>query len=183
MKKNILLIMLMAILFTIGGNIEVQAQRNNGNNSNKNYWNQVEKAEKERNKYIRKQNKELDKYYREVQKQEKKYYKKAAKRQKDYYKKLHKYGPRHYAPPFWAKAHGYDARNHIYFTDYRTFYDPYRCGYVYIKGGNWTFSVNIPSFLINVDLGRARTRVIRNVPINRHPEDFYGDYDYDYWND
>lgn len=143
----------MAVLFIIGGNIDVQAQ---GNKSNKKYWKQVEKAEKQRSKYIRKQNKEDDKYYR-------------------------KYQVRRNGPPPWAKAHGYKAKHHIYFTDYRTFYDPYRGGYVYLNGGTWGFSVNLPSFLINVDLGRARTRIISNIPITRHPEDFYYDYNEGYW--
>lgn len=140
----------MAVLFLIGGNTEVQAQRNQGN---KKQWKQIEKAEKQRGKYIRKQNKEYVKYFRDLRKEEKK----------------------------WAKTHGYNARHHIYFTDYRTFYDPYRGGYVFLNGGNWGFSVNIPSFLINVDLGRARTRILRDVPVTRHPEDFYYDFNEGYW--
>ncbi|MDD4777185.1 MAG: hypothetical protein PHV53_02735 [Fermentimonas sp.] len=167
MKRNILLLLLMAIFLTTGAQTDILAQ---GRKAEKDYWKRIEKSEKAR-----------DKYYKDLRKQEKKYYKESAKRQRKYYKDLRKIYKN--GPPPWAKAHGYDARHHIYFSDYRTFYDPYRGGYVYINGGNWSFSADIPSFLINVDLGRARTRVLRDIPLNRHPEDFYDDYDDDYWDD
>jgi len=173
MKKNIILLALMSMFLSFGGQTEIQAQ---GRQNEKKYWKQIEKAEKERSKYIKKQNKERDKYFRDLRKQEEKYYKEALKQRRNYHKALRRKGP----PP-WAKAYGYDARNHIYFADYRTFYDPYRGGYVYIEGGNWRFSVDIPSFLVNINLGNARTRVLRDIPLNRSPEDFYDDYYDDYW--
>ena len=141
----------MAVIFMMGINVEAQAQRGQGN---KKYWKQVEKAEKERTKYIRKQNKERNKYIR----------------------KLYKQGP----PP-WARAHGYNNRHHVYFADYHTFYDPYRGGYVYLDGGNWSFSAQIPSFMVNVNLGNARVRVLNTIPVTRRPEVFYYDYDRGYW--
>lgn len=143
-KKNIILLLLMAMLLTIGGQAEAQAQ---GRKADKEYWKRIEKAEKERAKYIRKLNKSQDKYYKEVRKQEEKFYKESAKRERKYYKDLRKIYKN--GPPVWAKAYGYDSRHHIYFSDYRTFYDPYRGGYV--------------------------------NPVNRHPEDFYYDYDNGYW--
>lgn len=161
MKKKVIYLLL-AMIFMLGGSVEVQAQRNQGN---KKYWKQVEKAEKDRAKYIRKQNKNREKYYKDVAKLQRKYYKG--------YKKI--------GPPPWAKAYGYDARHHVYFADYRTFYDPYRGGYVFLNDGNWSFSVEMPSFMINVNLGNARTRIIREVPISKHPEYFYYDYDDGYW--
>lgn len=142
---------MMAVIFMMGINVEAQAQRGQ---PNKKYWKQVEKAEKERAKYIRKQNKERNKYIR----------------------KLYKQGP----PP-WARAHGYNNRHHVYFTDYHTFYDPYRGGYVYLDGGNWSFSAQIPSFMVNVNLGNARVRVLNTIPVTRRPEVFYYDYDRGYW--
>ena len=149
--KKKMIYLLMAMIFMMGIHTEAQAQQGHGN---KKYWKQVEKAEKERVKYIRKQQKERDKYVR----------------------KLYKQGP----PP-WAPAHGYNNRHHVYFSDYHTFYDPYRGGYVYLNGNNWNFSVQIPSFMVNVNLGNARVRVLHTIPVIRKPEEFYYDYDRDYW--
>lgn|SRR5690554_1219934 len=160
-RKMIYLLMAMILMMGIG-HVEAQAQRNK---ADKKYWKQIEKAEKERAKYIRKQNKNREKFYKE-----------AAKRQRKYYK-----GYRTNGPPPWAKAYGYNARHHIYFKEYRTFYDPYRGGYVYLNGGNWIFSVDIPAFMVNINLGNARARIVSDIPVSRHPEDFYYDYDDDYW--
>ena len=149
--KRKMIYLLMAVIFMMGINVEAQAQRAQGN---KKYWKQVEKAEKERAKYISKQNKEKNKYIR----------------------KLYKQGP----PP-WARAHGYNNRHHVYFADYHTFYDPYRGGYVYLDGGNWSFSAQIPSFMVNVNLGNVRVRVLNSIPVTRRPEVFYYDYERGYW--
>ena len=171
-KRMIYLLMVLIFMMGLGIHTEVLAQRSQGD---KKYWKQIEKAEKERAKYIRKQNKDRVKYYRDIRKQDDKFFKEAVKRQRKYYKAYRTNGP----PP-WANAHGYDARHHIYFRDYRTFYDPYRGGYVFVNGGNWSFSVDIPAFMVNVNLDNARTTVIRDIPVSRHPEDFYYDYVDDY---
>ncbi|NGM66820.1 hypothetical protein [Sphingobacterium sp. SGR-19] len=164
----------------------VLAQRGEGN---KKYWEKRREAEKKRNEYYRERDKKREEYarerykkageyHRERDKKEAEYYREAAKRDREYRKERRKH-----SLPRWARSHRYDARHHVYFRDYRTFYDPYRGGYVYLDGRNWTFSSGIPSFLINVDLGRANIRVVRDIPIERHPEDFYDDYDEDYWDD
>ncbi len=173
--KNILAYSLAITFFIIGGITDAQAQRHKKEDK---YWEHRKEADKKRAKYIRENEKKRAKYIRERRKKEKKYYKESAKRRKEYYKEMRKH-----RRPVWAGAHRYDARNHVYFRDYRTFYDPYRGGYVFLDGGRWTFSAQLPSFMINVDLGRANIRVIKDIPINRHPEDFYDDYDDDYWDD
>jgi len=116
---------------------------------------------KDREKYIRKREKEYDKYVRERDKQDRKYWKHAYE---------HDHGR-----PRWASAHHYDMRHHVYFSDYKTFYDPYRGGYVYMTNGRWNFSVNVPSFLVNVNLGNAAIRVVKDVPLDRRPEEYYDD--------
>ncbi|MDM1296355.1 hypothetical protein HX021_18885 [Sphingobacterium sp. N143] len=171
MKKFTLIMAASLTLLTAGVN-EVKAQRGDDDKR----WERRREANKKRDEYIRESEKKRDEYYRERDKKEAEYYRESAKRRKEYQKERRKHGI-----PAWARAHRYDARHHVYFEDYRTFYDPYRGGYVYLDAGNWRFSVDIPSFMINVDLGRANMRVINDVPISRHPEDFYDDYDDDYW--
>ncbi|WP_293939240.1 hypothetical protein [Sphingobacterium sp. UBA5996] len=128
------------------------------------------KQDKERRKYEEKRDKEYRKYLEKREKEDRKYRKEVAKS----YRKG--YGHR---TPAWARAHRYDNRHHVYFRDYKTFYDPYRGGYVYMRNGRWNFSANVPSFMLNVNLGAANIRVVKEVPISRHPEDFYNDYRWD----
>lgn len=136
--KRKMIYLMIAVIFMMGINVEAQAQRSQ---PNKKYWKQVEKAEKERAKYIRKQNKEQNKYIR----------------------KIHKHGP-----PAWAKAHGYNNSHYVYFSDYHTFYDPYRGGYLYLVGGNWSFSAQIPSVMVNVNLDKAKVRILNRMPVTYH---------------
>jgi len=173
--KNILLYGAAIALFTVGGFREVQAQRYDNDDK---YWEHRKEADKRRAEYARESDKKRAEYIRESRKEDEEYYRESAKKRKEYYKEMRKHDR-----PAWAKAHHYDARNHVYFRDYRTFYDPYRGGYVFLDGGRWTFSAQIPSIMVNVDLGRANIKVLRDIPVNRHPEDFYDDYDEDYWDD
>lgn len=136
--KRKMIYLMIAVIFMMGINVEAQAQRSQ---PNKKYWKQVEKAEKERAKYIRKQNKDQNKYIR----------------------KIHKHGP-----PAWAKAHGYNNSHYVYFSDYLTFYDPYRGGYLYLDGGNWSFSAQIPSVMVNVNLDNAKVRILNRMPVTYH---------------
>lgn len=129
-------------------------------------WKEV----KEHRKYEQKRDKEYRKYLKKRERDERKYHHKIAK----HGKRLHRYGP-----PAWAMAHRYNNKHHVYFRDYKTFYDPYRNGYVYRRNGRWNFSANVPSFMLNVNLGAARIQVVKDVPISRHPEDFYREYRWD----
>lgn len=173
MKKFVLVVFAGLTILSTGIN-EAMAQRGGDDK----YWKHRKKGDKKHYEYVREREKKRDEYYRERDKKEAEYYRESAKKRKEYLKERRKHGA-----PSWARAHRYDARRHVYFKDYHTFYDPYRGGYVYSDGGNWRFSVNVPSFMINVDLGRANIRIINDVPISRHPEDFYDDYDEGYWDD
>jgi len=79
-------------------------------------------------------------------------------------------------PPPWAPAHGYRAKNHVYFPDYYTFYDPRRNGYVYWNNNNWTFSPSVPSFMANIDLGKARIQLLGDIPLTSLPEPNFSRY-------
>ncbi len=160
--RNVSLVITMSIGLFLTSTGSFNAQRHE---DDKRYWKARKEADKERDKYYKERNKERDKYYKE-----------AYKERKEYYKEGHKHGF-----PRWAEVHRYDSRHHVYFRDYNTFYDPYRRGYVFQDRGRWRFSPDVPSFLVGIDLGRAQIRIIKDIPISRHPEDFYYDYEEDYW--
>lgn len=165
MKKAVFFSIAIASLWCFSPT-EVQAQ-----NQNKEYWKAKKEYNKKKAQYYKERNKERGKYYKEMRKAEKEYYKDRAKAQKKYYKAMSKYHV-----PAWGKPHQYDGRHHVYFKDYKTFYDPRRAGYVYMDGDNWVFSASIPKFLVNVDLGRAKIKVMNDVPLYQHPEKFYHRY-------
>lgn len=60
----------------------------------------------------------------------------------------------HGKPPKWAPAKGYRTKTrHIYFPQQNFYYDIQTSNYFYLKNGNWTVSVSIPSPFININLG------------------------------
>lgn len=92
------------------------------------------------------------------------------------YKGKHHQAYRQQGPPPWAPAHGYRAKQHVYFPDYHFFYDARRSGYVYWNNGNWAFSAVLPAFIANIDLGNARMQLMSDIPLNARPEIYYDDY-------
>ncbi len=79
-------------------------------------------------------------------------------------------------PLYWAHAHGYNYRSHVYFPDYHVFYDAGRRGYVYQNRGQWIFSAVIPAIIAGVDLANARVEYMNGVPLNDNPEAYYNNY-------
>lgn len=148
--KNLNIYSLLLAAFFLFGSADVLAQ----NHRNKN-------SEKSRKEYYKKQEKNRKAYKKHDQKKYKKHYAKEHKRK---------------GPPAWAPAHGYRAKNHVYFRDYHTFYDPYRDGYVYRRNKKWIFSRNVPTFLVGVNLGSARINLIQDIPVNTRPEQYYSRY-------
>src|SRR5690606_38699247 len=132
------------------------------------------KHEKARKEYAKKR----EKAYKSYKKDERKWFNDRRHHDERYRKgrgREVKYVKRN-GPPSWAPAHGYRAKHHVYFRDYYTFYDPYRAGYVYRTNNGWRFSRNIPSFMVGVDLGRDRIQLLTDLPLNRHPEQYYDRY-------
>src|ERR1051325_6343003 len=57
-----------------------------------------------------------------------------------------------HGPPPWAPANGYRKR-HIYFPDYKTYYDNTKGVYISMNtSGTWVTTVDIPLSMKNVDL-------------------------------
>jgi hypothetical protein len=153
--KNLKIYSLLLAAFFLFGSADVLAQNHRNKNS--------EKARKEHYKRQEKNHKAYKKYAQKKYKNNEKHY--------SYVKVQKRHGP-----PAWAPAHGYRAKNHVYFRDYHTFYDPYRDGYVYRRNNKWMFSRNVPTFLVGVNLGSARMNLITDIPVNTHPERYYDRY-------
>lgn len=83
---------------------------------------------------------------------------------------------RRVGPPPWAHAHRYRARQHVYFPDYRFFYDPYRRGYAYWYHNGWVFSPTMPGYMVGVDMGKVRIQVLNGIPLTTRPELYYHRY-------
>ncbi len=155
MKRFKIYSLVLAATFFLFGSADVLAQNRNNKHAEKarkEYYKQQEKERKAYNKYVEKQYKNNGRNYTYVN---------VAKRN---------------GPPAWAPAHGYRAKNHVYFRDYQTFYDPYREGYVYRRNNKWVFSRSVPTFLVGVNLGNARMNLITDIPVNRRPEQYYSRY-------
>ncbi|MDM8174339.1 MULTISPECIES: hypothetical protein [Olivibacter] len=161
--KTARFITLCVVLLSIFSYSEALAQhgRGHGRGHGHERWDDDDDDDRHRHHY---------RYDRDYYKKRHKHYKKQAR----YYEKHRRYD--HYGYPRWARAHRYRARHHVYFRDYCTFYDPYRGGYVYWSSNRWIFTPNVPAFLANVDLGRARIQLMANIPLERHPEYYYDEY-------
>lgn len=56
-------------------------------------------------------------------------------------------------PPPWAPAKGYRAQTrHIYFPEHNFYFDIQKSVYIYMSGGKWEVSANLPSIFSGVDL-------------------------------
>jgi hypothetical protein len=72
--------------------------------------------------------------------------------------------------PTWAKEHNYDGTSHVYFPDYRSFYDPQRGGYVFWENDQWTFTPAAPPYMSSVDLGKERIQILKGLSLDLHPQ-------------
>ncbi|WP_090678608.1 hypothetical protein [Myroides guanonis] len=120
-----------------------------------------------------------DRHYKDRDKDRKEYYKDLRKADKEYHKdrykahkKYRKVASRHHVPS-WGNRHNYHGDRHVYFKEYKTYYDPRREGYVYLDGGRWLFSPSVPKFMLNVDLGRAQIQIMQDIPLTVRPEVYY----------
>ncbi len=121
------------------------------------------KAKKEYAKHYEKQRKHTYRYAKERDKADRKYYEKREKAYRKYAKHHHK---RYRDHDDWY----YDRRFHrrsdyVYFPKHRTYYDPYRRGYVYRRHNDWVFDRAMPSFMVGLDLGRVNVQFMGRLPL------------------
>lgn len=158
MKRIVVLGLAIAGLW-VASSVDAHAQRYDRDNG---------RDKKEYSKHYKERNKDREKYYKEMRKADNEYHKNRAKAAKKYGKVASRYHA-----PAWGKRHNYHGDRHVYFKEYNTYYDPRRAGYVYLDGGRWAFSASVPTFLLNVDLGRAQIQFIQDVPLTRRPEVYH----------
>jgi hypothetical protein len=72
--------------------------------------------------------------------------------------------------PDWAAAHNYTGESHVYFPDYYTYYDANRGGYVFWENNQWSFTPTSPPYMTNVDLGKERVQILKNLSLELQPE-------------
>jgi hypothetical protein len=71
--------------------------------------------------------------------------------------------PKPPAPQAWMVERNYmvNGGETVYFQDYYTFYDPKR-GYVYWNNNRWEASQELPAFMREADLGKARIQILHD---------------------
>jgi hypothetical protein len=101
--KNFKIYSVLLIAFLLFNHVDLLAQRNNGHKD----------SEKSRKEYYKKQEKNKKQYQKNHKNDNRNRY---DDRNYSYSK-----GKKRNGPPSWAPAHGYRAKNHVYFRDYYTF--------------------------------------------------------------
>lgn len=110
-------------------------------NNNKAYWKYAEKRDREYRKYYEKRDREYRKYVKQR-------------------------GHRYRDHDDWYYGERFHHRNeYVYFPKYRTYYDPYRRGYVYRRNNAWVFAQTMPSFMMGVNIGGLNVQFMANVPL------------------
>ena len=160
MKRIVVLGLAIAGLW-MASTVEVYAQRHDRDNGKN-------KKEYNKGRYDKDRDKDRKEYYKDRRKADDKYYKDRAKARKKYRKVAYNHNV-----PAWGRHHSYRGDRHVYFKEYKTYYDPRREGYVYLDGGRWLFSPSVPKFMLNVDLGRAQIQIMQDVPLTVRPEVYY----------
>lgn len=92
----------------------------------------------------------------------------------DVYDNTHRY--RGVQRPVWAKAHQYDFNRHAYFPDYYVFYDARRNGYVFWENNRWNFSKDVPTALMDADLGKSRMVIMDDVKLKEDPSFYFKEF-------
>ena len=139
-----LLIGLIALAFIAGSAFDAEAQgRGNGH---------YKKARKEYAKQHKNQRKHAFKYMDWREKAYRKYVKDHHKRYRDH--------------DAWYRDKRFQHRtDYVYFPEYRTYYDPYRRGYIYRRSNAWVFAPTMPSFFAGVNVGALNVQFMANLPL------------------
>ncbi|MGK6351680.1 hypothetical protein [Parapedobacter sp. DT-150] len=59
----------------------------------------------------------------------------------------------------------YRRSEYVYFPAYRTYYDPYRRGYIYRRNNAWVFAPTMPSVMVGLNLGSVNVQFMANLPL------------------
>ncbi|WP_262248532.1 hypothetical protein [Parapedobacter soli] len=152
MKK--LLIGIVALAFVVGMTLEADAQgrgKDHRGHHKKEYAKKHQKHDKAYWKYAEKRDREYRKFYE--------------KRDREYrkYVKQHKRHYRDHDDWYYGKRFHHRSE-YVYFPKYRTYYDPYRRGYVYRQNNAWVFAQTMPSFMMGLNVGALNVQFMANLP-------------------
>lgn len=153
MKK--LLICIVALVFSLIAVTDANAQKRGKGHR--------EKDRKEYAKYHKKRDKVTHRHARNIDRSYREYYK---ERDKAYRKYIKRKGGHYRDHDAWY----YDRRFHrrteyVYFPAHRTYYDPYRRGYVYRRNNAWVFTHTMPTFMAGLNIGAVNVQFMANVPM------------------
>jgi len=152
MKK--LMIYAIALVFVLGANIDANAQKRDRGHR--------ERDRKEYARYDRKRDKAFQKHARYDHSYRRHY----EGRDHAYRKYVKRKGIRYRDHDAWYYGKRFHRRTeYVYFPAYRTYYDPYRRGYVYRHHGAWVFAHTMPSFMVGLNLGALNVQFMANVPL------------------
>ncbi len=152
MKK--LLICIAALVFMLGATVDANAQKRGKGH-----------RDKDRKEYA-KHHKKRDKAFHKSAKYDNSYRKYYEKRDRAYRKYVKQKGHRYRDHDAWYYGKQFHHRTeYVYFPAYRTYYDPYRRGYVYRRNNAWVFAPTIPSFMAGLNVGALNVQFMANVPL------------------
>ncbi|MDX1652754.1 MAG: hypothetical protein R3277_09705 [Brumimicrobium sp.] len=78
-------------------------------------------------------------------------------------------------PPSWAPAHGYRAQTrHVYFPEHNFYFDVQKGIYIYLSGGTWKLSSDIPKIFRSVDL-KSTPKIELEIDVD-NPQKFNKDH-------
>ncbi len=152
MKK--LLICIAALVFILGTAFDASAQKRG-----KGHWS------KERKEYVKYQKKREKAFHRYV-KHDRSYNRYYEGRDQAYKRYAKGKGLRYRDHDHWYYGKRFHHHTeYVYFPKYRTYYDPYRRGYVYRHNSAWVFAPTMPSFMVGLDIGALNVQFMANLPL------------------
>lgn len=58
----------------------------------------------------------------------------------------------------------YNRNNYVYFSRYRTYYDPYQRVYIYKTRNRWVRTETMPAFLVGINFGNVAVQFLSRLP-------------------
>lgn len=160
MKK--LLIGIAVLGFIAGATLEADAQRR-GSGHRGNHKKEYAKKYRKDDKAFHKRDKA---YWKHAEKRDREYLKYYEKRDREYRKYVKQRNHRYRDHDDWYYGRRFHHRSeYVYFPKYRTYYDPYRRGYVYRRNNAWVFAQTMPSFMAGVNIGGLSVQFMANIPL------------------
>jgi len=150
MKKLMIGIVALALMSSVVFEADAQGKRHH-KNARKEYVKHYQKQHKHAYKYAEKRDREYRKHFEKREKAYVKYVKSQHKRYRDH-------DSWYYSPRFYHKT------AYVYFPTYRTYYDPYRRGYVYQRNNAWVFAPTMPAVMAGVNVGGLSVQFMANLP-------------------